>query len=87
MVGKDCVAIAADRRFGVQAMTLNMEFQKIFSVTDRVCFNILFYILIIFYYIFYYIYLYICFYSLIIYFIILLFLSYITCIFISGFNR
>eukprot|EP00158_Paraphelidium_tribonemae_P001585 Partr_v1_DN24567_c0_g1_i3_m19726 putative The proteasome is a multicatalytic proteinase complex which is characterized by its ability to cleave peptides with Arg, Phe, Tyr, Leu, and Glu adjacent to the leaving group at neutral or slightly basic pH. The proteasome has an ATP-dependent proteolytic activity (By similarity) len=35
MVGKDCVAIAADRRFGVQAMTLNTDFQKIFPITDR----------------------------------------------------
>ena len=32
---EDCVAIAADKRFGVQAMTLNMEFQKIFPVTQR----------------------------------------------------
>jgi 20S proteasome subunit beta 3 len=35
MVGKDCVAIASDRRFGVQAMTLNMEFQKIFEMNER----------------------------------------------------
>nr|KAJ3405020.1 proteasome core particle subunit beta 3 [Polyrhizophydium stewartii] len=35
MTGKNCVAIAADRRFGVQALTLGMDFQKIFRVTDR----------------------------------------------------
>lgn len=32
MVGKECVAIAADRRFGVQAQTVTVDFQKIFSV-------------------------------------------------------
>ncbi|XP_035689292.1 proteasome subunit beta type-3 [Branchiostoma floridae] len=35
MVGKDCVAIAADRRFGVQAQTVSMDFQKIFQMGDR----------------------------------------------------
>eukprot|EP00842_Homolaphlyctis_polyrhiza_P000783 jgi/Hompol1/1705/HPOL_005689-RA len=35
MVGKNCVAIAADRRFGVQALTLATDFQKIFKVTDK----------------------------------------------------
>ena len=35
MVGKDCVAIASDRRFGVQAMTLNTDFQKLFPISDR----------------------------------------------------
>jgi 20S proteasome subunit beta 3 len=35
MVGKDCVAIAADRRFGVQAMTLNTDFQKMFPMNDH----------------------------------------------------
>ncbi|KAI8927175.1 nucleophile aminohydrolase [Entophlyctis helioformis] len=35
MVGKNCVAIAADRRFGVQALTLGMDFQKIFPMTDK----------------------------------------------------
>jgi 20S proteasome subunit beta 3 len=37
MVGKDCVAIASDRRFGVQAMTLNTDFKKIFEITPK-CF-------------------------------------------------
>ncbi len=37
MVGKDCVAIAADKRFGVQALTLGTDFQKIFSINDQ-CF-------------------------------------------------
>lgn len=35
MVGKDCVAIAADRRFGVQAMTLNTDFKKLFQMNDH----------------------------------------------------
>ena len=35
MVGKDCVAIASDRRFGVQAMTLNCDFQKLFPMTEK----------------------------------------------------
>ncbi|KAK9767768.1 proteasome core particle subunit beta 3 [Basidiobolus ranarum] len=35
MVGKDCVAIAADKRLGVQAMTVSTEFQKIFPVTPK----------------------------------------------------
>ncbi|XP_046569909.1 proteasome subunit beta type-3-like [Haliotis rubra] len=32
MKGKDCVAIASDRRFGIQAQTINMEFDKIFEM-------------------------------------------------------
>lgn len=32
MRGKDCVAIASDRRFGVQAQTVSMDFQKIFEI-------------------------------------------------------
>lgn len=32
MKGKNCVAIAADRRFGVQAQTVSMDFQKIFEM-------------------------------------------------------
>ncbi len=36
MVGKDCVAIAADRRFGVQAMTLSTDFSRIFPVGDKI---------------------------------------------------
>ena len=35
MVGKNCVAIAADKRFGVQALTLGTDFQKIFRVNDQ----------------------------------------------------
>lgn len=35
MVGKDCVAIAADRRFGVQALTLGTDFQKVFRINDK----------------------------------------------------
>ncbi|VDH89586.1 20S proteasome subunit beta 3 [Mytilus galloprovincialis] len=35
MKGRDCVAIAADRRFGVQAQTVSTNFQKIFEMSDR----------------------------------------------------
>ena len=35
MTGKDCVAIAADRRFGIQAQTVSMNFQKIFQMNDK----------------------------------------------------
>lgn len=35
MVGKNCVAVAADKRFGVQALTLGTDFQKIFRVNDQ----------------------------------------------------
>ncbi|KOC68690.1 Proteasome subunit beta type-3 [Habropoda laboriosa] len=32
MKGKNCVAIAADRRFGIQAQTITRNFQKIFEM-------------------------------------------------------
>lgn len=35
MRGKNCVAIAADRRFGIQAQMVTTDFQKIFSMGDR----------------------------------------------------
>jgi 20S proteasome subunit beta 3 len=35
MVGKDCVAIAADKRLGAQFMTVSTDFQKIFKATDK----------------------------------------------------
>ncbi|NXQ50590.1 PSB3 protein, partial [Catharus fuscescens] len=35
MRGKDCVAIAADRRFGIQAQTVTTDFQKIFPMGQR----------------------------------------------------
>ncbi|CAG8650037.1 17861_t:CDS:2 [Acaulospora morrowiae] len=35
MAGKNCVAIAADKRLGVQLMTVSMDFQKIFQATDK----------------------------------------------------
>nr|UCK81599.1 proteasome subunit beta type-3 [Arenicola marina] len=35
MKGKDCVAIAADRRFGIQAQTVAMDFQKVFEMGPR----------------------------------------------------
>mmetsp|Transcript_22815 Transcript_22815/g.68493 ORF Transcript_22815/g.68493 Transcript_22815/m.68493 type:complete len:205 (+) Transcript_22815:236-850(+) len=36
MAGKDCVAIAADTRFGLQQQTVACDFQKVFKMTDRV---------------------------------------------------
>ncbi|CAG8446221.1 9589_t:CDS:2, partial [Dentiscutata heterogama] len=35
MVGKNCVAIAADRRLGVQLMTVSTDFRKIFPATGK----------------------------------------------------
>ncbi|KAI8873039.1 N-terminal nucleophile aminohydrolase [Ramicandelaber brevisporus] len=35
MVGKNCVAIAADKRLGAQAMTVSTNFQKVFPMTDK----------------------------------------------------
>lgn len=35
MKGKDCVAIASDKRFGVQLQTISMDFQKIFEMGPR----------------------------------------------------
>ena len=35
MVGKDCVAIAADRRLGVQAQTVSTDFKKIYEMNDK----------------------------------------------------
>ncbi|KAL1785019.1 proteasome subunit beta type-3 [Sigmodon hispidus] len=35
MKGKNCVAIAADRRFGIQAEMVTTDFQKIFPIGDR----------------------------------------------------
>jgi len=35
MRGKDCVAIAADRRLGVQAQTVSTDFQKVFEMGPR----------------------------------------------------
>ncbi|KAJ3397143.1 Proteasome subunit beta type-3 [Lobulomyces angularis] len=36
MKGKNCVAIASDRRFGVQALTLTHDFQKVFEINDKI---------------------------------------------------
>ncbi|KAH9975471.1 20S proteasome subunit beta 3 [Lactifluus volemus] len=36
MAGKDCVAIASDLRLGAGAMTVAMNFEKIFPVTERI---------------------------------------------------
>ncbi|RKP24744.1 nucleophile aminohydrolase [Syncephalis pseudoplumigaleata] len=35
MVGKNCVAIASDKRLGMQAMTISTEFPKVFPATER----------------------------------------------------
>lgn len=35
MVGKDCVAIASDKRLGQQFLTLSCEFPKLFPINDR----------------------------------------------------
>lgn len=35
MTGKNCVAIAADRRLGMQAQTVSCDFQKIFQMGDK----------------------------------------------------
>ena len=35
MKGKNCVAIASDLRFGIQAQTVGMDFEKVFPMSDR----------------------------------------------------
>lgn len=35
MVGKNCVAIASDKRLGQNFLTLSTEFPKIFPIHDR----------------------------------------------------
>ena len=35
MIGKDCVAIASDRRFGIQAQTVSMDAKKIFEMGPK----------------------------------------------------
>ena len=35
MTGKDCVAIASDRRYGVQFQTIACDFDKTFQVGDK----------------------------------------------------
>lgn len=32
MKGKNCVAIATDKRFGIQAQTVSMDFPKVFQM-------------------------------------------------------
>lgn len=34
MIGKDCVAIAADRRLGIQGQTIATDFEKIYMMND-----------------------------------------------------
>ena len=35
MAGKNCVAIAADTRFGLQQQTVACDFEKVFKMSDR----------------------------------------------------
>lgn len=35
MIGKECVAIATDKRLGIQAQTVSTNFQKVFEMNDR----------------------------------------------------
>ncbi len=35
MAGKNCVAIATDTRLGVQLMTIDTNFQRVFKVNDN----------------------------------------------------
>lgn len=35
MIGKECVAIAADRRLGVQSQTVTTDFQKIYEMNNN----------------------------------------------------
>ena len=35
MVGKNCFAIASDRRLGVQLQTIATDFQRIFKIHDK----------------------------------------------------
>ena len=35
MAGKNCVAIASDSRLGMQALTVDMNFKKMFQLNDK----------------------------------------------------
>lgn len=35
MIGKECVAIAADRRLGIQGQTMSTSFEKIYPMNDN----------------------------------------------------
>ena len=35
MAGKDCVAIASDRRYGIRNQTVGCEMQKVFQMNDK----------------------------------------------------
>ena len=35
MKGQNCVAIGSDRRFGIQAQTVSMDFEKVFQMGQR----------------------------------------------------
>ncbi|KAJ1511397.1 Proteasome subunit beta type-3 [Coelomomyces lativittatus] len=40
MKGHQCVALAADRRFGIQALTISTQFQKLFKSHDRLMYGL-----------------------------------------------
>ncbi|KAI9018454.1 nucleophile aminohydrolase [Hyaloraphidium curvatum] len=40
MKGKGCVAIASDRRFGIQGQTVSMDFKKVFEVHPRLFYGL-----------------------------------------------
>ena len=35
MAGKQCVALACDRRFGMQQQTIAMDMERVFKINDR----------------------------------------------------
>lgn len=40
MIGKNCVAIASDKRLGAQALTVSTEFPKIFQATNKLYYGL-----------------------------------------------
>lgn len=40
MTGKNCVAISCDKRLGMQALTVSMDFPKIFSANNQLFYGL-----------------------------------------------
>jgi 20S proteasome subunit beta 3 len=40
MKGKNCVAIACDKRLGQQNLTIGTEFKKVFKANDRILYGL-----------------------------------------------
>ena len=40
MAGKNCVAIAADTRYGIQAQTIDTNFSRVFKLHDKVYYGL-----------------------------------------------